>query len=104
MHIDLISKIDITSRLDRNQARKLLARILADSVSKISFSKHCRQELENDHLTTVDVFNVLKAGMAHGDPEFEKGTYRYRVETARIAVIVAFLRPDFVRCITAWRK
>lgn len=103
--IDLTSKIDIKSRPDRNQARKILSQILNERADiRISFSKHCREELKNDCLTTVDVFNVLKAGFIKTDPEEVKGTYRYRVETERIVVIIAFLEPDWIRCITAWRK
>ncbi len=105
VNIDLKSNIDVTSKLDRNQARKLLSRILNESSdSRISFSKHCREELKNDYLTTVDVFNVLKAGFIKIDPEEVKGTYRYRVETAKITVVVTFPQPDWIRCITAWRK
>lgn len=105
MSIDISSKIDITSRLSRNQARKLLSEILNKTGSnKISFIRHCREELENDHLTTVDVLNVLKAGSIRNDPEFENGTYRYRVETERMLVVISFIAPDFIRCVTAWRK
>lgn len=105
MTIDKTSKLDVTSRLGRTQAKKLLAEILNRSGSnKISFSKHCLEELKNDDLTTVDVFNVLKAGQIYKDPEFIDGAYRYRVETNNMLVVISFLSPDFIRCITAWRK
>lgn len=105
MKIDISSKIEVTSKLHRTQARKLLSQILNQGTAhKISFSKHCREELKNDNLTTVDVLNVLKAGLIKTEPEFEKGTYRYRVETERIVVVISFMQPDFIRCVTAWRK
>ena len=105
MSIDKKSTIDVTSRLDRTQARKLLTEILNKSgTCKISFSGHCREELKKDDLTTVDAFNILKAGNIFKDPELTNGTYRYRVETNNIVVVVSFLAPDFIRCVTAWRK
>jgi hypothetical protein len=54
------------------------------------------------HLTMVDVTNVLRGGVV--DPaEFENGSWRYRVRTARIAVIVAFRSETELRVVTAWR-
>jgi hypothetical protein len=54
------------------------------------------------HLTMVDVTNVLRGGVV--DPaEFENGSWRHRVRTARIAVIVAFRSETELRVVTAWR-
>lgn len=104
MTIDFRSKLDVTSRLNRTQARKLLTEILNKELNKVSFSKHCRHELRNDNLTTVDVLNTLKAGFINVDPEYVNETYRYRVETSKMIVVIAFIQPDFIRCVTAWRK
>jgi hypothetical protein len=50
----------------------------------------------------VDVTNVLRGGVV--DPaEFENGSWRHRVRTARIAVIVAFRSETELRVVTAWR-
>lgn len=58
--------------------------------------------MTKDNLTMVDVANVLRGGVV--DPaESEKGTWRYRVRTARIAVIVAFRSETELRVVTAWR-
>ncbi len=105
MKIDKTSSIDITSRLHRTQARKILAEILNKSgISRISFTRHCEEELKKDFLTTVDVFNVLKAGQIYEDPEWINDSYRYRVETNKITVVISFVSPGSVWCVTAWRK
>lgn len=105
MNIDVTSRMDIESKLSPNQARKILTEILNRAgTSKITFSRHCRDEMKKDSLTTVDVFNVLKAGLIYEEPEWTRGTYRYRVETDRIIVVIAFSQSHYVRCITAWRK
>lgn len=104
-NIDITSMIDITSKLNKNQARKFLSELLRKSgVSKISLSTHCREELKNDNLTTVDLLNVLKAGFIKMDPEFENENYRYKVETDKIVVVISFVNKESIRCITAWRK
>lgn len=105
MNIDVISRTDIELKLSPTQARKILSEILnrAD-ISKITFSGHCRKEMTVDSLTTVDIFNVLKAGRIYDEPEWVHETYRYRVETDKIIVVIAFGKPSFIRCVTAWRK
>jgi len=102
--VDFKSSIDILSRLNRVQARKLLSEILNADTNAISLSKHCRKELAHDNLTTVDLLNVLKAGLIYTDPELVNGTYRYRVETEKIIVVITFMHQNCIRCITAWRK
>jgi hypothetical protein len=60
--------------------------------------------MDEDNLKTGDVLNVLKAGKIYDNPEFENGSSRYRVETHRIIVVIAFRRPNHVVVITTWRK
>jgi hypothetical protein len=99
-----LSRIDITSRLDRLQAKKLIAEILATKpVNFLSFSGHCRKELQNDALTTGDFVNVLHGGRIIHDPEFVTGTWRYRVVTPNIVVVIAFAEGPRIRGVTAWR-
>ena len=90
-------------RLAKTQALKLLREIfpLPDC---ISFSAHCREELKNDDLTTVDALNTLRAGKIYSEGEEKNGTWRYRVETQKIIVVIAFKNPHHIRCVTAWRK
>lgn len=105
MGIDRKHKLDVTSRLDPNQARKWLAEVLnLYGVKVASLSTHCQQEMLNDHLIPEDVFQVLRDGNIYNFPEFENGSYRYRVETQKIVVVIIFKEPNIVRCITTWRK
>jgi hypothetical protein len=55
-----------------------------------------------DDLSNVDVTNVLRGGVVE-PPEFENGSWRYRVRTLKIAVIVAFRTESELRVVTAWR-
>jgi voltage-gated potassium channel Kch len=68
--------------------KKLLRRILDEGTSVISgMSSHARQESEKDKLTDVDIVNVLRGGVVR-EAEFENGGWRYRVETAKIVVVI----------------
>lgn len=106
-YIDDMSKVDFKStKLDRNQAIKKVKEILNKPTSPI-FSKHALQELAADDLTIVDANNVLKSGDARilMEGELIKGSYRYRVETSKITIVVAF-QPDGngLVVVTGWRK
>ncbi len=68
----------------------------------MSFSKHALEEMANDDLTTVDCINVLRGGVVE-PPEFERGSWRYRVRTARICVVVVFRSETALAVVTAWR-
>ncbi len=82
------------------EARRLIREIIENGSA--SFSKHAEEEMAKDNLTMVDVTNGLRGGVV--DPgEFENGSWRYRVRTARIAVIVAFRSETELRVVTAWR-
>lgn len=47
--------------------------------------------------------NILRAGVVQ-PPDFEKGTWRYRVQTNRMAVVVAFRSSQELVVVTAWRE
>jgi len=80
--------------LNRNEAKKLIGEIYRDGA--VVYSGHCLKELKNDGMITLDVESVLRAGRIMREPEVENGTYRYRVETDLMAVVVASgLRPRF---------
>lgn len=92
--------------MPKNQARKHLSQIL-NSGANIHFSKHAIIELGKDGLNTVDAINVLKspAAMILSEAEFENGSYRYRVETRYLMVVVAFTVNGMeVIVVTAWDK
>jgi hypothetical protein len=89
---------------NRNEAKKLIQKICSSPEGDIVSSRHAKQELANDDLTIVDARNVLRAGRLLDEPEFEKGTWRYKVRTERIVVVVAFMSESKLKIITAWRE
>jgi uncharacterized protein DUF4258 len=88
--------------LEPGAAKQCIHKILATGGASVSFSAHALEELENDKLTTIDAINVLRGGVVEA-PELERGTWRYRVRTNRIVVVVAFRSETHLRVVTAWR-
>lgn len=86
--------------LDSVEARRLIRDILTNG--SVSFSRHAEEEMAKDSLTAVDVTNVLRGGIVESG-ESENGSWRYRVRTQRIAVIVGFRSETELRVVTAWR-
>lgn len=104
---DIMSIIDYRKkRLDKNQARKLISLIVTQFPQNIFFSRHALVEIKKDDLTTSDILNVIKSGHAqiHSDAELENGSYRYRLETQNIMVVLAFSSSESMIVVTAWRK
>lgn len=87
--------------LDAAALKQLLRVVLASGT--LTFSGHALTEMEKDGLTTVDCTNVLRGGVPEPG-EFEKGTWRYRLRTARISVVVALRSEQHVVVVTAWRE
>ena len=69
-------------------AKALIKRILSEG-HPIVFTKHGLEQMAARAFTAVDVVNVLRAGVVKPG-EVESGTWRYRVETFRMAVVIAF--------------
>lgn len=86
--------------LDPQTAQRLIREILSGGV--FTFSKHCEVEMAADNLKTPDCVNVLRAGVVE-QPEFDRGTWRYRVRTPRIVVVAAFRSSKELVVVTAWR-
>jgi mRNA-degrading endonuclease RelE of RelBE toxin-antitoxin system len=81
-------------------AKKLIRQIL--QIGRFTYTKHSKDELFADDLTTVDCENVLRGGVVRPG-EYEHGTWRYRVETSRVTVVVAFRSENEIVIVTAWR-
>lgn len=64
--------------IDPTVAKKLIREILKTGI--VGLSTHAETELANDNLTLVDCTNVLRGGVVEF-PEFENGSWRYRVRT-----------------------
>ena len=82
-------------------AKRLIVDILKGG--RFIYSKHAKNEMLDDDLTTVDCENVLRGGVVRPG-EYEHGTWRYRVETSRITVVVAFRSEGELVVVTAWRS
>lgn len=87
--------------LDPLPARNLIRKIL--DAGGAHPSQHAYDEMAKDNLTMVDVANVLRGGRVEFS-EFVKGTWRYRVQTRKICVVVAFRSEAELRVVTAWRN
>jgi hypothetical protein len=81
-------------------ARTRIRRIIKDGT--VDFSRHALKEMEKDNLTTVDCTNVLRGGWVE-PPELRDGTWRYRVRTDHMCVVVAFRAETRIVVVTAWR-
>ena len=81
-------------------ARDLIRRILR--TGRFIYSRHAIEEMLADNLTTVDCENVLRGGAVRPG-EYDRGSWRYRVETRRITVVVAFRSEHEIVVVTAWR-
>ena len=82
-------------------AKRLIREILKSG--RFIYSKHAKDEMLDDDLTTVDCENVLRGGVVRPG-EREHGTWRYRVETNKITVVIALRSERELVVVTAWRS
>ncbi len=87
-------------QVDVAKARRLLGEILVSGT--LTYSGHAKKELAKDKLTTQDVVNVLRAGVVEPS-EFERGSWRHRVKTNTICVVVVLVSEQEAVVVTAWR-
>ena len=92
---------ELKEPLGLEDAKRLIRRILQSG--RFTYSKHAKEEMLADDLTTVDCENILRGGVVR-PPDFGKASWRYRVETNRMAVVIAFRSSDELVVITAWRE
>lgn len=103
--LDVASSLELeypTRRLDRNQAKKLIAEIRQRG--SVTPTGHCKKELTKDRMSMGDAINVLRCGNIVEEAEMVKGAYRYRVHTEWMCVVVEFQSDKELRLITGWRK
>lgn len=86
--------------MDAAKARKLLREVGASGV--LTYSDHAKNEMVKDKLTTQDIVNVLRAGVVEPS-EFERGSWRHRVKTNTLCVIVVLASEREAVVVTAWR-
>jgi len=92
---------DISKPLRPPNAKALIKKIMAGG--SVRWGTHAEEEVKKDNLEKGDVLNVLRGGIV-SESEWESGEWRYRVETPRICVVVAFRSEKILRVVTAWRK
>ena len=96
-----------SSRINKSQARKQISKILSLYPRNVWFSKHALEELKADDLVTTDAFNVLKSpdSRIYQEGELENGSYRYRLETGNILLVIAFQEDgNGLTVVTGWDK
>jgi Domain of unknown function (DUF4258) len=86
--------------VDAAKARKLLREVLVSGV--LTYSDHAKAEMVKDKLTTQDIVNVIRAGVVEPS-EFERGSWRHRVETNTLCVVVVLVSEREAVVVTAWR-
>jgi hypothetical protein len=84
-----------------HEAKPLARQILEDGIFTVS--PHARDECQKDRLTDVDLVNVIRAGV-YEEAEFENSSWRYRIRTARMLVVIRFESETELEVVTAWRN
>ena len=85
----------------KGEAKKRLRKILNSGF--VSYSRpHAIERLEERKLSMLDCENVLRGGIVD-EAEYENASWRYRVRTQKIAVIIEFLSEEEILIVTAWR-
>jgi hypothetical protein len=87
--------------LSPDAATKLIHEIAREG--DVGWSTHAGQEMLKDGLSTVDCLNVMRAGAVFEPADLESGTWRYRIQTNRICVVVAFESETELVIVTTWR-
>jgi hypothetical protein len=82
-------------------ALKLIKSILG--ISALTLSKHAIARLSERRMNVVDVTNVLMGGRVDSI-DLEDGSWRYRVSTPHMSVVVAFRSETEMRVVTGWRN
>ncbi len=94
------SSFDAQHPLSNADACSLIKGIVR--LGAFAIGRHALEEMANDDLKTVDVVSTLRGGWVEGY-DFTNGTYRYRVCTQRVFVVVAFRSEREISVVPAWR-
>lgn len=83
-------------------AKALIRAILRSGTIDLTIP-HAQLRMGQRHMDALDVENVLRAGVVEPGKQV-RGSWRYRVATNRMVVVVRFRSPRRLTIITAWRK
>ncbi|HEX5744876.1 MAG TPA: DUF4258 domain-containing protein [Archangium sp.] len=92
---------DVPGHLRASDAKRRIRAIQGSGW--VVFSRHAKDEMRKDELSLRDVENVLRGGVVR-EPEWENGSWRYHVETAKIRVVIAFHDESTLIVVTAMRR
>lgn len=88
--------------LKPGEARKLIQHILKNGY--VTYSRpHAIERMEEREMDNSDCINILRGGKVRAG-EYENGSWRYRVETPKMAVVITFIDGDELMIVTAWRE
>ena len=92
---------ELLGPLKPDLVKSLIREILR--TKSFAYTNHALEELGADQMTTLNCESVLRSGVVQ-PPDFQVGTWRYRVETGRMAVVIAFRSHSYFVIVTGWRK
>jgi len=92
---------ELDEPLSQKAAVKLTLEIVLSG--NVTYSKHALKEMEEDNIEVLDVRNVLRAGIMSKAAEWENESWRYRMTTAKFAVVFVFRSKAEIKVVTAWR-
>jgi hypothetical protein len=98
-----VGRPDVTEQLPGGQALRLAKTIIRDGSTV--FTRHARDEMENDDLLETDVVNAISGGVISEPGELgHRGDWCYRVRTGRVTVVIMFRSAEEMVVVTAWRE
>lgn len=75
------------------------------AAGRVTVSGHAYDQMAERDLSMIDVENIVRLGNVVRQAEFERGSWRYAVETSRLRAIFAFAgSADDMVVVTAMRK
>ncbi len=94
---------DVTEQLPGGQALRLAKTIIRNGSTV--FTRHARDEMEDDDLLETDVVNAISGGVISEPGELgHRGDWCYRVRTGRVTVVIMFRSAEEMVVVTAWRE
>lgn len=83
------------------EVKRLIRQIIGKGI--VTYSQpHAETRMQERGITTVDCVNVLRGGVVE-EGEYENGSWRYRVRTTRMCVVIRFESESLLEVVTAWR-
>lgn len=98
-----LEELDVEMVLNHHDVGRLIDHNLHDPLENLSFSTHALNKIDERGLITEDCINALKYRVWIAPAEFENGSYRYRISTHKLCVVIAFVSVSEIRVVTAWR-